>query len=119
MTADSNRLGALGEDAAAGHLEEHGYVVLARNWRCAEGEIDIVAASDDCVVIVEVKTRSGPGAGHPFESITAAKAGRLRRLAVAWAREHPSEGLGLRIDVIGVTGPADGEFVIEHLENAA
>ncbi|BDZ51171.1 UPF0102 protein [Frondihabitans sucicola] len=115
----NRELGIRGEQLAAEYLEGAGYRIIERNWRCRDGEIDIVAAIDDEVVVVEVKTRTGHGAGHPFEAVTPAKVVRLRRLALGWAHEHPLEGHRLRIDVVGVTvggasGCEDGETV-EHL----
>jgi putative endonuclease len=111
----SRELGVRGEQRAAEHLEAAGYRIIDRNWRCRDGEIDIVAALDDVVAVVEVKTRTGHGAGHPFEAVTPEKVARLRRLALAWAHEHPVEGHRLRIDVVGVTVGATGSETIEHL----
>ena len=111
----SRELGVRGEELAAAHLESAGYRILERNWRCRDGELDIVAAIDDVVVVVEVKARTGHGSGHPFEAVTPAKLARLRRLAVLWAHEHPPEGHRLRIDVVGVTVGAGSTPVIEHL----
>lgn len=114
----NRRTGARGEQIAAEHLEERGYRVLDRNWRCPDGEVDLVVADDDWVAVVEVKTRNGPRAGHPFEAVTPAKAARLRRLAIAWARAHPGAGHHLRIDVVAVT-LGDAGPVVEHLENVS
>ncbi len=95
-------LGRYGEDLAARYLRDLGMEVLARNWRCEHGEIDLVALDDGCLVICEVKTRRGTGFGEPVEAVTVAKALRLRRLAAAYAREHPVPARGLRVDVVGV-----------------
>ncbi len=77
--AAKDELGRAGEERAAQHLRGNGYTVLARNWRCAQGEIDIVAARDGHLAVVEVKTRRTTAYGHPFEAIDA----RKRRRAVA------------------------------------
>ncbi len=77
-------LGRNGEQAAADYLETEGFRILARNWRCADGEIDIVAMDRHTLVICEVKTRSGARYGTPLESVTRLKRNRLRRLAVRW-----------------------------------
>ena len=77
-------LGRSGEDLAVDHLEAQGYTILDRNWRCSIGEVDIVAREGATTVVVEVKTRSGSGFGHPLEAITPVKLARLRRLAAAW-----------------------------------
>src|SRR5829696_6815525 len=86
-------LGRFGEDLAVRHLEAAGLQVLDRNWRCAEGEIDIVAAEGDTLVVCEVKTRTGTGFGDPAEAVVGAKAARLRRLALRWLA---ARGLGWR-----------------------
>lgn len=112
----SRELGVRGEETAARHLERSGYRIVERNWRCRDGELDIIAETDEVVAVVEVKTRTGHGAGHPFEAVTPAKVQRLRRLALAWAHEHPTEGRILRLDVIGITVSASGDDVVEHLE---
>jgi putative endonuclease len=112
----SRELGARGEEHAAKHLEQAGYRIRDRNWRCRAGEIDIVAELDDVVAVVEVKTRTGHGAGHPFEAVTASKAARLARLSRAWSAENGLGGRRLRIDVIGVTVVPSGAVVVEHLE---
>ncbi|MCU1526991.1 MAG: hypothetical protein JWP75_754 [Frondihabitans sp.] len=109
-------LGRRGEDIAAMYLRDVGFRIVERNWRCPEGEIDIVAIDDDDVVVVEVKARRGHASGHPLEAVTPAKVSRLRRLAAAWTLAHPTPQRGLRIDVIGVTmGRPEGE-IIHHVE---
>ncbi len=100
MTRRRLRLGALGERLAAAHLESKGYRILHRNWRCREGEVDLVAERDGCLVFVEVRTRRGEAHGSPEESVTAAKAARLLAVAEAFdalssARPHRA---GLEID---------------------
>jgi len=115
--ADKDELGRAGEDRAAQYLTHLGYTVLARNWRCRAGEIDLVVADARDVVVVEVKTRRGVDFGHPFEAIDARKRVRLWRLAVAWAAEHRDvvQGRRLRIDAIGLTGPHPADARLEHL----
>ena len=115
--ADKDALGRAGEDRAARYFEELGYTVLARNWRCREGELDLVVADATAVVVVEVKTRRGENYGHPFEAIDARKRTRLWRLAMAWASAHRDlvQGRRLRIDAIGLTGVALEAARLEHL----
>lgn len=110
-------LGRLGEDLAARFLEQAGYAVLERNWRCSLGELDIVARDGGELVVAEVKTRAGSGWGHPFEAITHAKLARLRRLAGAWCEARPleCEGLLVRIDAIAVLAPRGAAATVEHL----
>jgi putative endonuclease len=114
----ANAVGAYGERLAARYLVESGMRILDRNWRCDQGEIDIVAMDGACLVIVEVKTRRTLAYGSPVEAVTAVKAARLRRLAGCWLAEHRSlvdSAADLRIDVIGVLRPLLGSAQIEHL----
>jgi putative endonuclease len=81
-------LGRHGETLAVAFLETQGMRIMDRNWRCSEGEIDIVALDGDTLVIAEVKTRKNLAYGHPFEAVGAAKLARLHRLAFSWCRDH-------------------------------
>ncbi len=111
-------VGAYGERVAARHLREAGYEILDANWRCARGELDLVARDGRCLVVVEVKTRTSSRFGSPVEAITARKAGRLRSLVAAWAAQHPHECeslRGVRIDIVGVERPPRGAAVVTHL----
>jgi len=102
---DHRRLGAHGEDLARHWYEARGYTVLARNWRCRDGELDLVLARGRLVVFCEVKTRTGDRHGSPFAAVGVHKQARLRRLAARWLREaapfRPDE---VRFDVAGVVG---------------
>jgi putative endonuclease len=115
--AQKDAVGREGEERAARYFQEQGYRVLARNWRCRTGEIDLVVTRDDAVVVVEVKTRRGEGFGHPFEAIDARKRVRLWRLAAAWtaANRDAIQGRRLRIDAIGLTGHDPRTARLEHL----
>jgi len=109
-------LGRFGEDRAAEWLEEHGFRLVERNWRCARGEVDIIAWHSCTLVFIEVKTRSGISTGHPFEAITASKMSRLRRLVPAWFDDHPEvSARAVRIDAVAVHVDGD-RVVVEHLE---
>lgn len=111
-------VGRYGEDVAVRHLEDAGLEIVARNWRCGEGEIDIVARERGALVICEVKTRSSDRFGVPAEAITRTKADRLRRLAFLWLQEHPAGGADVRFDVVSVTRSRVGAAVVEHLRAA-
>ena len=114
----ANAVGAYGERLAARYLLESGMQILDRNWRCDQGEIDIVAMDETCLVIVEVKTRRTLAFGAQVEAVTAVKAARLRRLAVLWLVDHRSivDSVGdIRVDVVGVLRPRRGPAQIEHL----
>lgn len=113
--AAKDDLGKRGEAIAARYLWEAGYEILERNWRCPQGEIDLIASDGDELVFVEVKTRSSLLFGHPLESITLAKLARLRRLAAAWCRAHPGNHDRIRIDAVTVVAPSSGEPAIDHV----
>ncbi len=108
-------LGRQGEQMAADYLANAGLDILERNWRCARGEIDIVAADGRVLVICEVKTRSDVRFGTPLEAITRQKAWRLRRLAALWLVTQHVMFEEIRIDVVGVLRTAPGQFSIEHV----
>ena len=119
--ADSSRrrLGAFGERVGAAHLEAQGYRILERNWRCREGEIDIVATIGDCLVFVEVRTRRGQERGSALESVGRVKGARLAVLAQAYCQERPGLPADRRIDVIAVELSPSGRLLgIQHIENA-
>jgi putative endonuclease len=104
------QLGRDGERAAASYVAHLGWRVLARNWRPSgghvRGELDIVAVDGRALVLCEVKTRRGTGAGHPVAGVTPRKLAQLRRLAGAWLAEHPTSALReIRIDVLGLLWP--------------
>lgn len=113
--ADKDDLGRLGEQLAAEYLQQAGMRILDRNWRCAEGELDIVAAERRVLVACEVKTRSGLGFGSPLEAISRRKLARLRGLAISWVRAHGVLFDEVRIDVIGLVRDRSGHFTIDHV----
>ena len=108
-------LGRRGETIAERYLLAAGMSIVDKNWRCPQGEIDLVARDGDELVFVEVKTRSGVAFGHPLESITATKLARLRRLAAAWCEAHPGNHDRIRIDAVAVIAPRLGDTEVEHL----
>lgn len=94
--------GRLGEHAAHYYLEQHGYEVIEHNWRCIEGEIDIVARSGADWVFVEVKARRGEQFGLPEDAITAAKRKKLLRCGLMYMAEHLADEANWRIDVVAI-----------------
>jgi putative endonuclease len=117
--ADKDELGRLGEQLAAEYLQQAGLRILDRNWRCAEGELDIVAVERRVLVACEVKTRSGLGFGSPLEAISRRKQARLRRLAINWIKAHGVLFDEVRVDVIGLVRDRAGHFTIEHVRGVA
>jgi putative endonuclease len=118
MTASATArqaLGEYGERLAARHLREQGMVVLDRNWRCPEGEIDLVLRDGDVLVACEVKTRSSLACGTPHEAVDDTKLERLRRLVLLWARAHDVAPPDVRVDVVAVLRPLRGPSALEHV----
>jgi putative endonuclease len=122
-------LGRYGEDVAARHLTAAGLTVLARNWRCREGEVDIVALDGDILVVCEVKTRRDVAFGTPLDAITPVKAARLRRLACRWLADQRAGAAAadrdefdhyaeVRFDVVSVLRSSAGPTRVEHLRGA-
>jgi len=115
--AAKDELGRAGEEQAALYLTNLGYRILDRNWRCVQGEIDLVAAHGRDLVVVEVKTRSALSHGHPLEAVDARKLRRLWQLGHAWATAHPEQStrMSIRIDAIGIIGADPTRGTLEHL----
>lgn len=111
-------LGQRGEHLAARHLESRGYHIVAVNWRCPQGELDIIARQGEVLVFVEVRARRAPLTETAFESINARKRTRIGRAAHAYLALHCLEDTPWRIDVIAVALPPSGHPVIEHVEDA-
>ena len=111
-------LGARGERIAVAYLTDAGLRVLDRNWRCREGELDIVAREGDALVFCEVKTRRGTGFGHPVEAVDAGKRRRLRILAQRWLAAHDEHAPDLRFDVVGVLVRPSRPPLVRHLRAA-
>jgi len=114
-TTAKQALGAYGEELAARRLVDDGLVLLDRNWRCDEGEIDLVLREGSVLVVCEVKTRSSVAFGTPHEAITAAKVDRMRRLAECWVRAHDLRAPDVRLDLVAVLRPRRGASVLEHV----
>jgi putative endonuclease len=123
------RLGLLGEELAAAHLNRLGLSVIARNVRTRHGEIDLIAFDGRTLVFAEVKTRRVRGRGDgrapgedPLAALRRRQRARLRRLAVAWLSDERAarpSARTIRFDAIGVSVDGGGRLVrLEHLEAA-
>ena len=112
------QLGAMGEALAVDHLTRMGLRILARNWRCRYGELDVIATDDATrtAVFVEVKTRTGDGYGGLAYAVTPRKVSRLRRLAGLWLAGQDERWAALRLDVIGVRVGRKRTPEITHLQ---
>jgi putative endonuclease len=114
----SDELGRWGEDLAADYLAGTGLVLLSRNWRCRDGEVDLIGTDGERLVVCEVKTRSGTGYGEPAEAVTAAKAALIRRVTAQWLRTYRVGWCEIRFDVLAVLCPPDGPVTVEHIQGA-
>lgn len=108
-------IGAYGERVARRHLEAAGMRFLDANWRCEDGEIDLVMREGDLLVVVEVKSRTSDQHGDPLEAVGPEKALRLRRLAGRWVSEHAARPTGIRLDLVAVRLRSKGAAQVEHV----
>ena len=111
-----NELGKEGEKAAIAYLIGKGYVIRHQNWRKGHLELDIVAAKDDTLVVVEVKTRRNTNFAAPEDAVNIAKIKRLVRAADTYIKFFQLDS-PVRFDIITVVGTM-GNFKIDHIEEA-
>jgi putative endonuclease len=111
-------LGRRGEELACKYLKKAGYKILELNYRGRLGEIDLVAEDGDCLVFVEVKTRSSLDFGHPFESINSRKQQQLIRAAREYLAEHGAEERVCRFDAVSVLQKDEQAPQLELVKNA-
>lgn len=113
-------VGRFGEDLAVRYLSDAGLQVLERNWRCADGELDIVASEGEVLAFVEVKTRSTTAFGEPAEAVTPVKAARIHRLAMRWLAERRpgTPWCPIRFDVVAIVRRTPGGPSVTHLRGA-
>ena len=102
MVHRRQQLGAEGEALVARHYESQGYTVLDRNWRCRDGELDLVLRRGRMLVVCEVKTRTSAAFGAPAEAVTRTKQARLRLLAGRWLAQSDLRPREVRFDVAAV-----------------
>jgi putative endonuclease len=111
--------GAMGERIACDFLSKNGYLILEKNYRCHEGEIDIITKHAGTLVFVEVRTKKSSLFGSPEESITPAKQEKLKVLAQLYIQEHDNLACPWRIDVVAIEMKRDGKVSrIQIIENA-
>ncbi|MCF8588232.1 YraN family protein [Gordonia sp. HY285] len=96
------QIGRLGEDVAAEHLAGLGWEILARNWRTRYGELDLIAAIGDTLVIVEVKTRASRTFGDPVAAVTPHKLRTMRLVARQWLAEQERYWPIIRFDIVSI-----------------
>jgi putative endonuclease len=112
------RTGRLGEDAAAAYLDRAGWTILHRNYRCSQGEIDVVAWDGDELVFLEVRARSSSTFGAPEEALTRAKARKVACCALAYLQERGHDRLPWRIDFVAVSVTRGRVTRLEHFRHA-
>lgn len=120
MEADDRAArGSRAEDLVAERLAQRGWQIVARNWRCRAGELDIVALTEEAIAFVEVRSRAGIRYGSAVESVTPEKIERVLAAAEHFVMEHPEhDGLPWRVDIVAIT--TDRAGVVQqyrHLEN--
>ncbi len=113
------QLGDAGERLAAEALTKRGLVIYERNFRCAEGELDLIARDGDTWVFAEVKTRRGSRFGTPEEAVDARKQRKLIAVAEAYLQVRALDDVDWRIDVVAVEMDARGRLLrVDVIENA-
>lgn len=124
MTLNRKQLGAEGEERASLYLQEQGYIIVQRNWRCGSGEIDIIASKENQLVFVEVRTRTvyaqGAGVnryGSVLEAITPRKQMQLRRLAEIYLYQSKLRNISLSFDVVLVERSGE-HYTLNHIKHA-
>jgi putative endonuclease len=111
-------LGRLGEELAAQYLESLGLVLLCRNWRCREGELDIIATDGHRLVVAEVKTRSSDDFGTPADAMTPAKIRKIKAATNAWLRNFSVPWCEISYDLVAIWWPATGAPQLQHRRGA-
>jgi putative endonuclease len=104
-------LGPRGEQIAQRHLKRCGYLILARNFRAAGAEIDLVALDGNTLVFVEVKARDGIAAGTAREAVDDHKQAQIRRAAAVYVAMRGAEAVATRFDVVALTGAGRGRML--------
>ena len=118
MTTQRQAVGAYGERVAARHLQDQGLVLLDRNWRCSDGELDLVLRDGDDVVFCEVKTRRGDRFGSPAEAVDHRKVRKRRLLALRRRADAGVGSPGIRFDVVEVLPRRNGAPQVRHIPSA-
>jgi putative endonuclease len=118
MTDRRQKLGKWGEGQARRYLEAQGCPLVAANWRCSAGEVDLVVRDGDWLAFVEVRTRRGDTYGTPEESITATKLARMAAVAETYVYETEWEG-DWRLDVVAIQVQSDHPPAIEWYKNVS
>ena len=119
-------LGRHGEKLAARALKRKGMKLLATNYRCPSGEIDIIAldrstrrdSGRETIVFVEVKTRSDDSYNTPESAVNASKRRQIRKAARYYLSHHPTDQYAVRYDIVAIVAPRDSKAQIKHIAGA-
>ncbi|MGI5851902.1 MAG: YraN family protein [Clostridiales bacterium] len=111
-------LGRWGERQARDYLEDQGFVIREKNYRCKLGEIDIIALDGGCLVFVEVKTRTSAAYGFPIEAIGRRKQEKYIQMASIYIKEKGLYEAPFRFDVVEVMPGRSGQPMLNHIPNA-
>lgn len=111
-------VGLQGEKAAARYLENKGYKIIDKNWKCCIGEIDIVALYEDTLIFVEVKTRTSIRTGLPEDAVNAKKRKKYESMAAFYLQDHDFVDMVIRFDVVGILVVDKSKALVRHHVNA-
>ena len=115
--AKRKSLGLAGENIACSYLQQKGYLILERNFRCRQGEIDIIASIGKEIVFVEVKTRRNTNFGEPYLAVDCRKQGKIQKTALYYMTKFHDEEIAYRFDVISIVYTGD-HISVEHVISA-
>lgn len=111
-------LGDKGEKQAARYLKKKGYKVIATNYRCKYGEIDLIARHADIIIFIEVKTRTSTDFGDPAAAVDYRKQQQISKVAHHYLITHHNDDVDARFDVISILSPRAQKTEIDHISNA-
>ena len=118
MSLARKKLGKAGEDVARKYLKRRGHRILAKNYTFSIGEIDLITYHEDCIVFVEVKTRSDPQTLDTEFPVSRTQRRHAVRAAQAWLSQHRDPDCAYRFDAVSVVLPRDGEPSVRHIVDA-
>ena len=118
-TLYNEKCGSEGEDLAVDYLKKKGYIILDRNYKFGrQGEIDIIAQNDNCLIFVEVKTRTNHAFGKPTDQISYRKINNLYHAANGYLYKKKINNIDCRFDAVFIDLSDKKAPIIEHVENA-
>ncbi|WIF94625.1 YraN family protein [Caminicella sporogenes] len=113
----NKELGDLGEKLAVEYIEDKGYKIVEKNFRCKFGEIDIIAKNDNFYIFIEVKTRKSLNFGRPIESITKNKINHITKTIFYYLNKNNIKNYNIRIDAVEIIIKDLKNYIINHIPN--